>query len=143
VLTRYDQIEARTIKAQQRIFGSCFDILPMKVRPNKRAVRDRVRQAQVNVQGIRYTHHQLTDIDKSDHIDRANRSKSMSFNNVSGRKIHVEFLYCDLDWIPQQHDVIILKDSDLAYEIIDQIPSGHSDIKFHVGEIEGPYSVDS
>lgn len=138
MLTPFDQIEARGLRAQQGVFGTPIQIIPMKDRPNKRPVRDHSREV-MDICGTFVIAGTLNDMDKNSRIDRAGRKGSMSFNNISTKNIRLNLLLCDLAYIPKQFDAVIRLSDGQVYEVMDISPSGHSDINFLLNEVEGPY----
>jgi len=139
-LSAFDQMEARLAADFMRHFGSTITIVPMRSRPNKPAVLDASRK-KVTLCGAVYAVHRLSDMDKNSRIDRANKTKSMSFNNVSTSDIKVTVNVCDLETEPRQHDAVIREGVSQAYEITDVRRNGQSSIDLILSEVEGPFPV--
>ena len=139
MLTPFDQIESRAFGRIRDRFGSSWTYLPMKKRPNKRAVVDNSR-SQFDFCAILYTDSQKLDLDKNERIDRVGRGKGMSYQSVSSKSLRLNVQLCDLQVEPRQFDVVRRNEDDRVYEITDISPEGHSDVYFDLVEIEGPYS---
>ena len=142
MLKKFDQIETAGIRKQQRVFGSCFVLIPMRRRPNKKPKLDAQRGV-VELGGILTINHADSDLDKNTRIDRAGSKRSMSFMNVSTKTIHLNILKCDLVWEPLQFDQVWDVEKQQMYEILKPMATNGSDLDLHLNEIDGAYSVTS
>jgi hypothetical protein len=140
MLTEFDRIESRMLVDMQKSFGSPWALVPMKSRPNRQPVQDASRDV-LEICGILYEDHAMSDLDKNGRIDKAGRKKSMSFNSFSAKSIILNLRICDLPWEPRQFDMAICKANGREYEILDVQPSGHSDVNLRLSEKGGPYGA--
>jgi len=136
----FDRIETNMARDMMCAFGSDVTIVPMKARPNKPSVRDTSR-ATVTLKGAFYDPHTLSDMDKNSRIDRANKTKSMSYNSVSTKHLRVTVNLCDLIDEPKQFDAVIRVGVQQAYEITDLYKNGSSAMDLVLSEVEGPFEV--
>ena len=134
-LQNWDEIEAEINGQLNEVVGEEFTLIPVRSRPNKRAVVDTLRGAVV-LCGI-FTRQYVNENVNSTNLS----SKGLKFTNVASRSPILEIRACDVPYEVLQGDFLIRKANGVSYQVTNPQANGHGIITVQL--VEEKLSVNS